>query len=112
MGNIFVILIVVGVLIFRTVTSQPKKKENTQKQPVTPPVPTNEPQPRTVHKKAKKNEMFLNEEAKINTKTQWAETKPIEPEPAPENTPKIDLTDTDELKRAVLYSEILHRKYE
>ena len=111
MGNIFVILIVIGIMILKSMANKPDKKKNTQ-QPTATVVPPQPPKSAPQKTVKKKNEMFLNEEAKIGTQSQWTETKPAELEPAPENAPKIDLTDTDELKRAVLYSEILHRKYE
>ena len=111
MGNIFVILIVIGIMILKSMANKPDKKKNTQ-QPTATVVPPQPPKSAPQKTVKKKNEMFLNEEAKISTKTQWKETKPIELESASENTPKIDLSDTAELTRAVLYSEILHRKYE
>ncbi len=113
MGNITVFIIVIGILVVKSIvgskSAQKETKKGTYNAPTAEPIQSVE----TAKPKPKKNNIFLNEEEKIGRRTSniGTDTKIESDIRTEEQHQEYNLQDAEEMKRAIIYSEILNRKY-
>jgi len=127
MGDIIQILIIIGVIIFALVKQVSKASEEAKQKQANRPMPVedNEVEDWEFEKEQKKPTPFLSYDYdpldSINTTKQTPPKKklaenpkipappPIQEEPATEQ--EFDIHSTEEVRRAIIWSEILNRKY-
>jgi hypothetical protein len=120
MGNNFQILIIIGIVVFAVVKQLAglnKKGKKQQRPPVTLPKDNEEWEEWDYTPPAPSYEVVKQPLPSPKTKKPKQTKKPEAPAPQPpikeepENAPEFDICSTEEVRRAIIWSEILNRKY-